>query len=305
MPVPPKRAPTPKRKPPPTPPKAPPKQAITITPAKTFAVKPWTGEGEGEKIVGYGDTGLGKTTLFSMLPSPIFIGLDDGGRRIINPKTEEHINHVPGVETFDDVRAAVQQVSLFPKGSSCVIDTITLLEQIIETHVLLTVPMPKGGGQAKNIKSYGWNDGSSHVLDAFRLLLQDLDALIRRGVNVGLIAQEQAITIANPEGMDYLQACPRLHHDRQYSLMKQVCEWADHVFRINYLNTAVRAEGQRVTGKVASRDTTRAVYIGGAQDYRAKSRTLGRFTDDEGNLITCVSFETPADDSIWTFLFGE
>ena len=87
--------------------------------------------------------------------------------------------------------------------------------------------------------------------------------------------------------------------------MKQVCEWADHVFRINYRNYAVRKDGKKVTGKVASRDTTRAVYIGGAQDYRAKSRTLGRFTDDEGNPINCVSFETPADDSIWTFLFGE
>lgn len=300
--IPPKRA--PKRKPPPTPPKVPPKVTAPVAPAKTFAVKPWTGAGEGEKIVGYGDTGLGKTTLFSMMPSPIFIGLDDGGRRIINPKTEEPIDHVPGVETFEDVRAAVQQVNLFPKGSSCVIDTITLLEQIIEAHVLQAVPL-KGGGLAKNIKAFGWNDGSSHVLDAFRLLLQDLDALIRRGVNVGLIAQEAAITIANPEGQDYLQACPRLHHDRQYSLMKQVCEWADHVFRINYLNSAVQKEGDKVTGKVASRDTTRAVYIGGAQDYRAKSRTLGRFTDDEGNFINCVSFETPADDSIWTFLFGE
>lgn len=294
----------PKRKPPPTPPKAPPKVTAPVAPAKTFSVKPWTGAGEGEKIVGYGDTGLGKTTLFSMMPNPIFIGLDDGGRKIVNPKTGEPINHIPGIETFEDVRTALQQTSLFPKGSSCIIDTITMLEQFIEAHVLLTVPLGKGGA-AKNIKSYGWNDGSSHILDAFRLVLQDLDALIRRGINVGLIAQEQAITIANAEGADYLQACPRLHHDRSISVMKQVCEWADHIFRINYLNTAIRTEGDKITGKVASRDTTRAVYIGGAQDFRAKSRTLNRFVDDEGNSISCVSFEHPADDSIWAFLFNE
>ncbi len=300
--------PTPPKAPPRSPPKAPtaPTQTKKPTvPAKTFTVKSWTGAGEGEKIVGYGDTGLGKTTLFSMMPKPIFIGLDDGGRRIINPKTEEHINHIPGVDTFEDVRAALHQENLFPKGSSCVIDTVTLLEQRAETYVLETVPLPKGGGTAKNMKAYGWNDGSAHLLDAMRLILQDLDALIRRGVNVGLVAQEQAISVANPEGQDYLQACPRLHHDRATSVMKQVCEWADHIFRINYLNTAVRAEGDKVTGKVASRDVTRAVYIGGAQDYRAKSRTLGRFTDDDGNPITCVSFDGPADDSIWTFLFDE
>ncbi len=294
----------PKRKPPPTPPKAPPKQAAPVAPAKTFAVKPWTGAGEGEKVVVYGDTGLGKTTILTMMPSPIFIGLDDGGRKIVNPKTGEPIDHIPDIETFEDVRAVLQQVSLFPKGSSCVIDTVTMLEQIIQAYVLETVPLSQGG-TATNIKSYGWNEGSSHILDAFRLILQDLDALIRRGVNVGLIAQEQAVTIANPEGQDYLQACPRLHHDKTVSVMKQVCEWADHIFRINYLNTAVRSEGKKTTGKVASRDVTRAVYIGGALDFRAKSRTLGRFTDENGELITCVSFETPADDSIWTFLFGE
>ena len=167
-----------------------------------------------------------------------------------------------------------------------------------------TVPLAKGG-QAKNLKAYGWNDGSSHALDAFRLILQDLDALIRRGVNVGLICQEQAITIANPEGMDYLQACPKLHHDRQYSMMLEVCAWADQVFRVNYLNTAVRAEGERVTGKVVSRDTTRAVYIGGAQDYRAKSRTLNKFKTDEGEMIECIAFANPADDSLWTYIFDE
>lgn len=295
----------PRRGPKPTPPKSPTKTTPTA-PTKKFKVEPWTADNEGEKIVGYGDTGLGKTTLFSMMPNPIFIGLDDGGRKIVNPKTQQPINRVPGVETLDDVRAALHQVDLFAAGSSCVIDTVTLLEQRIEAYVLDTIPLPKGGGRAKNLKAYGWNDGSSHVLDVFRLILQDLDALIRRGVNVGLIAQEQAVTVANAEGLDYLQACPRLHHDRQYSLMKQVCEWADHVFRVGYLNTVIRAEGDRVTGKIApNQNTVRAIYIGGAQHYQAKSRTLAKFASEEGELIECISFEHPADGSLWEFIFGE
>lgn len=239
-----------------------------------------------------------------MLPNPIFIGLDDGGRRIINPKTQKPITHIPDVETYNDIRMALQQVNLFPKGSSCVIDTFTLLERIAEQHVLETVKI-KGGGQAKNIKSYGWNDGSSHVLDAIRLILQDLDALIRRGVNVGLICQEQAVAITNPEGLDYLQACPRLHHDRQISPMLEVSAWADHVVRIGYLNAAVRPDGERTTGKAASRDSTRAIYVSGAMDYRAKSRTLHKFTDENDEPIECVSFANPADSSLWDYIFGE
>jgi hypothetical protein len=293
------------KRPPPIPKLVPPKApSKAVAPAKTFKVEPWTGENEGEKIVGYGDTGMGKTTLFSMLPSPIFIGLDDGGRRIVNPKTDDAIQHIPDIKTYQDVRDVLHQVDLFPAGSSCVIDTVTLLEQLAERHVLETIPMSKGG-RATNLKAYGWNDGSSHVLDAIRLILQDLDALVRRGVNIGLICQEQAITIANPEGVDYLQACPKLHHDRQYSIMLEICAWADHILRIGYLSTVVRTEGKRITGKVVKADATRAVYIGGAQDYRAKSRTLHKFKVEDGSVLECVSFATPDDSSIWDFMFNE
>ena len=294
------------KRPPPRPPKLPPKaptEEVQTLPSKTFKVEPWTGEGEGEKIIVYADTGLGKTTLCSMTPNPIFIGLDDGGRRIVNPKTQKPIAHIPDVETYGDVRMVLHQTDLFPKGSTCVIDTFTILERLAERHVLETVPLPKGGDRAKNIKSYGWNDGSSHVLDAMRLILQDLDALVRRGVHIGLICQEQAVPITNTEGLDYLQACPRIHHDRQISPMLEVCEWADHIFRISYLNTAVRADGKRITGKVVTRDSTRAIYITGAMDHRAKCRTLNKFVTDE-ELVECVTFDGPDDSSLWAFLFG-
>lgn len=272
--------------------------------AKRFMVEPWTATDEGEKVVGYADTGMGKTTIFSMMPNPIFIGLDDGGRRIINPKTQEPIQHIPGIESFSDVRDALQQPDLFPKGSSCVIDTATILEQWAGEHVLQTIKTSKGGVPA-NLKAYGWNDGSSHVLDTMRLILQDLDTLVRRGVNIGLVCQEQSITIANPEGVDYLQACPKLHHDRQYSLMLEICAWADHVFRIDYLNSTVLADGDKTTGKAISRDSTRVINIQGAQYFRAKSRTLNRFVDENGERIESISFDHPADDALWSFVFPE
>ncbi len=284
-------------------PKTTPKGAKKATPTKSFSVQPWLGETDGEKIVCYGETGLGKTTLFSMLPDPIFIGVDDGGRRILNPKTGEANRRVEGIETYEDVRAALSQPDLFPKGSSCIIDTFTLFETWAEQHVLDTISLPKSGGKAKNIKHYGWNDGSSHVLDAIRLVLQDLDGLVRQGVNVGLLCQEQALTVANVSGMDYLQACPKLHHDRQYSVMSEVCAWADHVFRLAYLDAEVRADGEKQTGKIIGSDTTRAIYIQGAPYFRAKSRTLGQFKDEDGEPLSVVAFAYPADDAIWQYIF--
>ncbi len=241
-----------------------------------------------------------------MLPDVRFVGLDDGGRKIVNPKTGEHIRRIPGVETFLDVRSVLRQTDLFPAGSSCVIDTATMLEQVIERHVLATVACGQGG-QAVNIKAYGYNEGHSHILDAFRQILQDLDALIRRGVNVGLICQEQATTIANAAGLDYLQACPKLHHDKSASMMLEACAWADHIIRIHYLSTAVHGKDLKATtGKVTDISDMRAIYVGGARHYRAKIRdTTGRFLNEDGTRIESISFESPADDSLWGFIFGQ
>ena len=232
---------------------------------------------------------MGKTTLFSMMPNAIFIGLDDGGRRTLNPQTGTPVNHIPDIETYDDVRMALHQTNLFPKGSSCIIDTVTLLEQQIEAWVIANVPLPKGG-KATNIKAYGWNEGSSHMLDAFRLILQDLDALVRRGVNIGLIGQEQVISIANPEGLVFMQACPKLHHDKSISLMLEACAWADQVFRIGYPNLMAR------DGKVAG-DTKRAIYTKAELHFFVKQKGL----DD----APVIKFDSPDDTNLWEFVYPD
>lgn len=273
---------------------------------KTFKVEPWTGEGEGEKVVGYGRTGIGKTTLFALMPHPIYIGIDDGGRRIKDPKTGKSIDHIPDITCYRDVRDALHQDNLWPVGSSCIIDTCTDFEsKYAAAHVLDTVSLPKGGGKAANLKSFGWNDGSSHVLDAMRLFLQDLDALIRRGVNVGLVCQEATITVANAGGVDFLQACPMLHHDRQYSAMLEVCAWADHVFRIGFHDTTVVGGSDDKVGKIKTSSSQRAIYVAGAQHFMAKSRTLGRFRTEEGEPIEVIQFENPDDDTLWQFIFPQ
>ena len=80
---------------------------------KTFQVAVWGSDNEGEKIIMYADSGMGKTTLASMLPTPTFAGLDDGGRKIRHPITGEKLKNIPGIETFADFRAATQQQDLF------------------------------------------------------------------------------------------------------------------------------------------------------------------------------------------------
>lgn len=271
--------PPPKRKNPPLPQKSQPK--------KTFTATPWTGEGDGEKIIVHADSGMGKTTLCTMAPKPVFIGLDDGGRRIRNPKTGEPVMACQGVETFQDVRDALHQPDLFDGFETVIIDTVTALQDLAVPWLLENIPNEKGS-RVENIVKYGYNKGYQHLYDTMKLILQDCDVLVRKGKNIIFIAQTGPHKVPNPSGEDYLRSGPRLYSGTP-SVEALYCEWADHVLLIDYDMKAVE-DRKAVSGG------SRVVYTRGEVHFRAKSRTLG---PDEG----VVSFETPSDDSIWQFIF--
>lgn len=279
---------------------APPKMiSASARPAKTFSVEDFGGKGEGEKIVIYGESGQGKTTLASMAPDPVFIGIDDGARKIRDPRTGAVLRAITGVESFWDVRSAISQAGLLTRGQTLVLDTVTKLESLSEEFMFETYKDDKGQ-KVNSIEGYGYGKGYRYALEAMRLFLQDCDALVRRGVNVVLLAQESAATMPNAAGLDYLQAGPKLHHTKQYSSRLEVCEWADHVLRVGYQDTqvaavgGVRAAANATKGKLVSTDTTRVIFARAARHYFAKSRTLQE---------PVISFEDPSDDSIWKFIF--
>lgn len=283
------------RKPPKAPGGPPPPPREKPRTRKKFTTAPWTGEGQGEKVVGYGNSGVGKTTLFAMMPDPVFVGLDDGGRKIRDPRTGQPIIHITDIQTFEDVRDALHQPDLFSDGGSCVIDTMTVLESLAEPWMFENILHEKGG-KVSSLEGYGYGKGYTHLFETMRLILQDLDQLVRRGVNVGVICQNMAIKRANPSGLDYLEDGPKLSHpsSEKNSVRLHVCEWADHVLRIGYHDTVVVGAPDAKVGK-ASGTAQRAIYTQPTDpSYFAKTRTLTK---------PVIAFADPTDDSIWRYMF--
>ncbi len=281
-------------KPLPKPPKPGTNQATrpSAKPAKTFEIAQWDGATSGEKVILYGETGRGKTTLASMAPDPVFIGLDDGGRKLRHPKTGEPLRHIPGISTFEDARGALT-ACLTLDCQSVIIDTGTILESLAEDFVLRTVNGPRDS-KCTNLEGFGYGKGYKHLYDAMRMPLLDCDKLIDAGKNVIVICQSVNNKIANPAGDDFLRDEPRLYHSRLYSVLLLWCEWADHIFRIDYQGTWVKkANKDAAFGKVTG-DVTRVVQAKEEVHYRAKSRTL----DDP-----IIAFSTKDDDSLWQLLF--
>jgi hypothetical protein len=283
---------------------------VQTRPAKTFTIANWDGEGEGQKIIPYGPSGIGKTTLCSMAPAPIWIGLDDGGRMVRNPITGEPIKRVPGIETFQDVRDALHQNGLFAEAKTIVVDTGTILELLAIQHVIDTVPHEKQGVKIEHLDDYGYGKGFNHLFDVMRLVFQDLDGQVRQGKNVILLCQQCPVVIANAAGGNYLQDGPKLYSPgpdskQSFTVRGFACEWADHVFKIGYLQQQVvgartetdnRGKVKEHAGKVIG-TTQRAIFtMPSDPSYFAKTRTL---TDP------VISFETSADDSLWRILFPQ
>ena len=250
----------------------------------------WDDTESGEQIILYGDTGIGKTSLCALAPKPVFIGLDNGGRKLRHPVTNEPLKVIPGVETYLDVRSALQQADLFDGYDTVVIDTVTLLQDLAVSHMLATIPTEKGA-MVKNIVGYGYNKGYQHLYDVMKLILVDCEKLINKGKNVILVAQSKPFKVVNPSGEDFLREGPRLHSDATASVEALYCEWADHVLRVDYLNAF--AKDKKVSG-----DTTRGVFIEAELHFRAKSRTV-HVPDG------VVSYEDPSDDNIWQFIFNK
>ncbi len=257
-------------------------------PKKKFKVETYKTGNQGERIILYADSGLGKTTLVSLLDNIVFVDLYGGSDKIKHPVTGEPLSYIPGVETFQDVRDVLQSPEIFEGYDYIAIDTITYLEQLARPWICANIIASKGR-RVKHLKEYGWNEGYEHLYNTIRLILQDCDNLIYRGKTVILIAQNHAINVANAGGEDFLRDAPRMYHGKVVSNVAQIIEWADHVFKIGYMNTAV--EEKKISGT-----TERAVYVHPEIYFTAKSRTIS-------SEYPVVRFENPQDDSIWKFLF--
>jgi len=259
-------------------------------PIKSFNIVSWTGENEGEKIILYAPSGMGKSTLASMLPNPVFIGVDDGARKIRHPKTGEPVKAITGVTTFADVRKVLADVTLFNDFETIVIDTVTELQHLGLAYTFKTVPKDKGGA-AINIEDYGWHKGYRYWYDTMRLILQACDNLIHNSKNICFIAQANTIRLANPAGEDFLQDGPELYHDKNVSILNQYVSWSDHVLKIGYSHVAVKEEKAGSSGR-------RAIFVHPEIHFIAKSRSIPQ-------KYAVVSFDEPGDDSIWRILFGD
>jgi hypothetical protein len=161
------------------------------------------------RICIYGGHGIGKSTLASKFPAPIFISTEDGldSLDVTSFPRAKHINDV-----VESIKTLIKEEHQF---KTVVVDSVDwLIEPLIVNNVEAT-------HEAKDL-AYG--KGQMMVAEEFREILQGLDALrLKRGMNVVLIAHAAVVKFEDPRTDPYDRYQPKLPN-RCNALLQ---EWAD------------------------------------------------------------------------------
>jgi hypothetical protein len=206
-----------------------------------------------QKVVAYGPEGVGKSTLASQTPEPVFLDTEGGTHHL-------DIVRIEAASTWEEITAAVAALAKGGHGfKTLVIDTADWLEKRLIEHLCRK-------HNKDSIEDFGYGKGWVILGEEFAKFLGSLDALLARGMHVVFLAHSQVKKFEAPDQAG--------SYDRfELKLSKQVApllkEWADVVLFGNYVTRiAEKASGKQrgVGGK------ERVLFANHAAAYDAKNR---------------------------------
>ena len=202
-----------------------------------------------KRVIIYGPEGIGKSTLASKFPAPLFLDTEDGSGEL-------DVDRVPCL----DWRAIESAVRNFPAGyKTCVIDTADWAERALTEHFLKT----KG---LKSIEDVSFGKGFTQVAELWARFLADLDGLIARGINVVLVAHSKVTKVSPPDQTD---GYDRYELKLSKPSVGPTKEWAQMVLFGNFKLNLVEGTDGRIK---AQGGKERVMYATHSAAWDAKNR---------------------------------
>lgn len=187
------------------------------------------------RLLIYGTEGIGKSTIASQSPSPIFIPTEDGLDQI-------QCDSFPLARSFEDVLTYLTALANEEHAyQTVVIDSADWLERLIFDHVC------KQYG-AKSIEKVdgGYGKGYTHALTQWRQIIDALRYLREhKGMIVILLAHAKIEKFTDPESTPFDRFSPRLNKNATALL----CEWCDAILLATREHGAAKGDksgGQRI-----------------------------------------------------------
>ena len=200
----------------------------------------------------YGPEGIGKSTIASHFPSPLFLDVEDGTAQLDVARV--------ACPTWDALLAAVKTLATDPHGAqTIVIDSADWAEKALIEHTL------KHAGKS-SIEDFGYGKGYTILAECWTRFLTECDKLTAAGLHVVFTAHSAVKRMSPPDQTD--------GYDRyELKLSKQVApvlkEWSDLLLFCNFKVLVVEGTDGKVK---AQGGRERVMYATHSAAWDAKNR---------------------------------
>lgn len=181
-----------------------------------------------KKVVLYGPEGVGKSSLASMFPSPIYVDVEGSTteldvQRLKKPSSWQMVN--------EQIDWAKNQYHL-GVYKTLIIDTADWAESLCALSICAT-------HKKKGIEDFGYGKGSVYLREEFGRFLNKLTDVTEAGMHVVLVAHSQIVKFEQPDEMGAYDRYQLKLDKRVASLVK---EWSDILLFLNYKTFSVAAD---------------------------------------------------------------
>ena len=170
-----------------------------------------------KKVVIYGPEGIGKSTLASNFPNPVFIDTEGSTKAL-------DVARYPEVKNWMDIKAFVEDTITTRQFSTIVIDTADWAERFCIRSVCAKQ-------KVTGIEDIPYGKGYTYVMEEFASLLDLCNKAIAAGINVIFTAHAQMRKFEQPDEMGSYDRWEMKLSKKSAPLLK---EWADMVLFCNY-----------------------------------------------------------------------
>ena len=171
------------------------------------------------RVVLYGPEGVGKSTLASEFPAPIFVDLEDGTDQL-------EVNRVRGIDSWRSLFEVIAELVTMDREacSTIVIDTADRAEYLCQQFVCRKY-------NKNSIEDFGYGKGYTFLAEEFQELLRALDIAIDAGKHVVVCAHAKMRKFEQP---DELGAYDRWELKLSKQSAPALKEWCDMLLFLTY-----------------------------------------------------------------------